>query len=86
MTDKPNSVLTFQKIVEIENLTRPLEAREWESVLDLCASHRVLHQRHRLLLRRVKELETLSTDLEAQVMDYTTRVKELEPNDAVQKP
>ena len=66
MTDKPDSVFTLIEIVKIENLTRPLEVREWESVLSLCASHRVLHQRHRLLLRRVKELETLATDLEAQ--------------------
>ena len=59
MTDKPDSVFTLIEIVKIENLVRPLETREWESVLGLCASHRVLHNRNRLLLRRVKELETV---------------------------
>ncbi|KKL84076.1 hypothetical protein LCGC14_1968360 [marine sediment metagenome] len=65
MTDQAERVLTWQKIADIENFVLPLDKSKWESVLGLCTSHRTLHKRHRLLLRRVKELEARVTLAEA---------------------
>ena len=76
MIDRVDGVFTLNAIVEIENLVRPLEVREWEKVLNLCASHRVLHKRHRLLLREVKELEEEVEELEKSVDHWKKRFDE----------
>ena len=63
----PAELLTPEEVRELSKTLVGSDVR----VRRLCRDYLTLWERN-------KELEALTTDLEAQVMDYATRVKELE--------